>query len=64
MEVIMEEKLFINQSTEQQKKAYQKPVMNKIRLVAEEAVLALCKHNNGNRDQCGVNPSCSRVRRS
>ena len=31
----------------QMKKAYVKPVISKVRLVAEEAVLALCKLNTG-----------------
>jgi len=42
-----EEKASTDLSADQQKKAYSKPTVKEIRLVAEEAVLALCKHNNG-----------------
>jgi hypothetical protein len=50
----------------QTKKAYIKPIVSKVRLVAEEAVLALCKYNDaGARGAC-VPPdlSCVSTRRS
>jgi hypothetical protein len=46
------------------KKVYVKPVISKIRLVAEEAVLALCKLGNGNKVSCAPNPTCANTRRS
>ncbi len=46
------------------KKAYVKPAISKIRLVAEEAVLALCKLNNGIKASCAPNPTCNNQRRS
>lgn len=44
------------------KRPYEKPVLNKIQLVAEEAVLAYCK--TGISTQCVPNPICSSVQRS
>lgn len=41
-----EKKQADNPLQEQSKKAYQKPILNKVQLVAEEAVLALCKLGN------------------
>ncbi len=59
-----EEKYTDAQTVSQEKKAYTKPALNKIRLVAEEAVLALCKYNNGAKSACTPNPTCVRTRRS
>ncbi len=42
---MIEEKLTTNPIDTQVKKAYSKPVVNKVRLVAEEAVLGLCKRS-------------------
>lgn len=33
---------------------YVKPMMEKVELVAEEAVLSTCKYNNGNLSQCAA----------
>lgn len=59
-----EEKYTDTQTVSQEKKAYTKPALNKIRLVAEEAVLALCKYNNGVKSSCAPNPTCVHTRRS
>ena len=48
--------------TVQTKRPYVKPMLSKIRLVAEEAVLAYCK--TGNFTACQPNPVCTRVQRS
>ncbi len=42
-----EEKQLTELSVERLKKAYTKPVLSQIQLVAEEAVLALCKWGTG-----------------
>jgi hypothetical protein len=49
-------------STTIAKKTYIKPMISKIRLVAEEAVLATCK--TGVREACRPDVTCSRIRRS
>jgi len=59
-----EEKVSNERSVSKEKKAYIKPTLSKIRLVADEAVLALCKYNNGVRGSCTPNPTCVRTRRS
>ncbi len=51
-------KPLIERSASQQKKAYIKPQVMSIRLVAEEAVLSLCKWNNYNFDACGPDLRC------
>jgi hypothetical protein len=43
----------------EEKKVYTKPSLTEIRLVAEEAVLGLCKNGNGNIDECGSALSCT-----
>ena len=48
METIMNEgKLLTERTMASSKKAYSKPILSKIRLVAEEAVLATCKTGGG-----------------
>jgi hypothetical protein len=66
MEVMMEEyKLSAVIPADTPKKAYTKPVISQIRLVAEEAVLALCKWNIvGARGDCMPDRSCVFTRRS
>ena len=65
---IMEEKMkeetpITNQASDQVKKVYIKPALNKIQLVAGEAVLATCK--NGDKTICFPSPICDiRVARS
>lgn len=59
-----EEKLSKEPVLSQEKKPYIKPALSKIRLVADEAVLALCKYNNGVKSACMPNLSCVRTRRS
>ena len=49
----------IAESTDQPKKVYVKPLVMEIRLVAEEAVLSLCKQNNYAFDICGPDLRCS-----
>jgi len=53
---------------EQTKKVYQKPVVSKVELVAEQAVLATCKWGTGigTRDICSAagDLSCTYVSRS
>ena len=49
---------------EVEKKVYTKPQMTEIRLVADEAVLGLCKYNNGNQGLCGGDSSCITTQRS
>ncbi len=51
-------------SIDQTKKAYIKPTLSKIHLVAEEAVLALCKWNNGAKSSCQGDRTCVSMRRS
>jgi hypothetical protein len=46
----------------QLKRLYKKPVLSKIQLVAEEAVLAYCK--TGINTMCMPNPICDRIHRS
>lgn len=46
------------------KKVYSKPSITQIRLVADEAVLALCKWNNGVRMDCRPDRSCVATWRS
>lgn len=61
------EEMVTDRSAVQVKKAYTKPVVNKIRLVAEEAVLALCKEGTGGigiRIQCFPDRTCLLTRRS
>jgi hypothetical protein len=58
-----------NKSTEnlagQPKKPYNKPVVFQVRLVAEEAVLALCKWGSASlRLQCAPDLSCLSTARS
>ena len=61
-DVMREETPITNQASDQAKKDYVKPALNKIRLVAEEAVLAACK--NGTQNRCFPNPTCVRTFRS
>jgi len=42
-----------------EKKAYSKPTIQKIPLIPEEAVLALCKNNSGVKTLCDPTPNCS-----
>ena len=58
-----EEKMNSNPENAPTKKGYMKPVVSKIRLVAEEAVLCNCKFNNGVQNVCGSDPSCSNMTR-
>ena len=44
------------------REAYIKPAMEKVELVAEEAVLATCK--NGTQGDCGFDPVCLITARS
>lgn len=49
----------------QTKKTYSKPVINKIKMVAEEAVLGLCKFNDAATGlDCAPDLSCVLVGRS
>jgi hypothetical protein len=48
----------IAESAEQPKKVYVKPQVLAIRLVAEEAVLGLCKQNNSIFSFCGPDLRC------
>lgn len=61
-----EEKQLNETAAEQVKKAYTKPVLSQIQLVAEEAVLALCKWGNGasSRALCMPDRTCVSQRRS
>jgi hypothetical protein len=45
-------------SADQTKKVYVKPLIREIRLVAEEAVLSLCKQNNAIYNVCMPDISC------
>lgn len=49
-----------------EKKVYVKPAINTIKLVADEAVLSLCKFNHGatNIAECGPDTSCVSTWRS
>jgi hypothetical protein len=49
---------------EVRKKVYTKPLLSEVRLVAEEAVLALCKFNNGVQNTCEGDQSCIATQRS
>jgi len=53
-----EEKLLNESSAIQRKKPYSKPAMEKIGLIPEEAVLALCKNNTGVKAVCDPTPAC------
>lgn len=57
----MEDKMIGKIQATQMKKAYIKPVISKVRLVAEEAVLALCKLNTGVKAACEPTPTCVRT---
>ena len=63
-----EERISTEQSADQIRKTYTKPVLSIVRLAAEEAVLANCKNNGGvgARDFCRANgdQSCSSIARS
>jgi hypothetical protein len=48
-----------SQQPEEKKKVYTKPQATEIRLVAEEAVLGLCKLNNGSKNICLPDVTCS-----
>ena len=61
-EEMREEKLIPNPVKPQVKKAYTKPVINKVQLVVEEAVLALCK--TGVKEVCTLHPTCVSTRSS
>ena len=43
---------------------YIKPLMERVELVPQEAVLATCKYNNGNDSTCGPDPDCIVTQRS
>jgi hypothetical protein len=60
-EIMKDEKLSSGVTTAQAKKTYSKPVLSQIRLVAEEAVLALCKMGGGytGRGNCLDDMSCA-----
>jgi len=53
-----EDKVITNIEDTQAKKVYTKPVISKVQLVAEEAVLALCKTGIGVKAECEPTPSC------
>lgn len=59
-----EEKLQSDLVSVKHKKTYIKPTFNQIRLVAEEAVLALCKYSDGTRGSCLPDRTCLSKRRS
>lgn len=61
-----EEKTLTDLAADRQKKVYIKPSVKEIHLVAEEAVLALCKHNTGamNRGLCLPDRTCLSMPRS
>ena len=63
-EEMKEEKIIPDQPAVQLKKAYNKPTLSKIQLVAEEAVLALCKTGTGNWQQCFPDRTCVSIMRS
>lgn len=44
---MIEERSFPEQAVDKARKAYIKPILSRVRLVAEEAVLATCKFNTG-----------------
>ena len=54
-----EDKVITNIEDTQAKKVYTKPVISKVQLVAEEAVLALCKTGSGVSAECAPAPTCS-----
>lgn len=62
----MEEKQLTEIAAKQVKKAYIKPAISQIQLVAEEAVLALCKWGDGavSRALCFPDRTCNSQRRS
>ena len=60
MEVIMEQE----KKETQVKKAYIKPSITRVELVAGEAVLALCKVNSGARAACLPDLTCLATPRS
>jgi hypothetical protein len=49
---------------EVKKKVYTKPMLSEVRLVAEEAVLGLCKNNNGVQNTCQGDQNCLMTPRS
>lgn len=61
-----EEKQLTQVSVGKRKKAYSKPAISQIHLVAEEAVLALCKYGDGSasRTMCFPDRTCNSQRRS
>jgi hypothetical protein len=59
-----EEKHLTGLNVTQAKKAYVKPVLSEVRLVAEEAVLALCKFGTGNQSACIPDRFCISTPRS
>ena len=54
----MDELKQVAETADQPKKVYVKPQVMAIRLVAEEAVLGLCKQNNYAFDICGPDLRC------
>ena len=46
------------------KKVYVKPILTEVRLVAQEAVLATCKENDGALAGCAPDLSCESLPRS
>ena len=66
-EKMKEEKPLNDLQAEQQKRAYTKPLLSQIQLVAEEAVLALCKYGDGSpsaKAKCKPDMTCVSIRRS
>jgi hypothetical protein len=67
MEVIMESTIMTKRTESNNiKKIYEKPQINRIKLVANEAVLALCKFGEGvgGRGRCTPDLSCVSTPRS
>jgi hypothetical protein len=59
------EQVYTDRLTIQTKKTYSKPIINKVRMVAEEAVLGLCKYNDAATGaMCAPDLSCVLVGRS
>ena len=59
------EQVYTDQLTVRTKKTYSKPIINKVRMVAEEAVLGLCKYNDATAGaMCAPDLSCVLVARS
>jgi hypothetical protein len=65
-EKMKEEKQLTEVSVGKLKKTYSKPAISQIQLVAEEAVLALCKYGNGSASRmlCSPDRTCISMRRS